>query len=910
MATSILATKLYIPPPRPKVVLRSRLIERLNEGLRGKLTLISAPAGFGKTTLVSEWVAGCGRPVAWLSLDEGDNDPTRFLAYLVAALQTIVTDIGDGVLGMLQSSQPPPTESILTTLLNEIAAVPDNFILVLDDYHVIDAQPIDLSLTFLLEHLPPQMHLVIVSREDPSPLLSRLRARGQLTELRAADLRFTPTEAAEFLNQVMGLNLSAEDSSALETRTEGWIAGLQLAALSMQGHQDTASFIQAFTGSHHFVLDYLLEEVLHQQSESVQAFLLRTSILSRLCGPLCDAVLRDTAGSGQETLEYLERANLFIVPLDNERRWYRYHHLFGDLLRQRLGQRLSPGEIAEYHLLASKWYEKDGDEAEAFHHAFAAGDYGRAAGLAESAWQGMDGTFQSGAWLGWVKKLPKDVIRLRPILSTQMGWAFMDAGEPEASEACLQDAERCLNGPSSEMMVMDEAQLESLPAMIAMARAYNAQVQGNLSATVKYAELALQHIPEDDLFRRAQATMMLEFTHWASGDLETARTAVGDWMNSMEKSGNFAFVVASAFAVADILIEQGRLREAEKTYQQSLKLAAEHGKEAQQITAHHYLGLAMLYHEWGEDIAAAQHLLKARELGEQTTLVDWPYRWRIAQARLKVTEGNLEAALVLLDEARRVYVKNPVPDTRPIEALKAKVYLKQGRLALAKDWAHARGLSADDEISYLGEFEHLTLARVLMAEVQSRQDRRSILQATGLLERLLKAAEAQRRFGSVIEILVAQALAHQVQGNLPLALASLERALFLAQPEGYVRIFVDEGDAMRLLILDFRSRIEKQSSGHDHPLLGYVEKLISAFARPVEKQSTISNVKSEMIEPLSPRELEILQLIAQGLSNPEIGKRLFLALDTIKGHNRRRFDQLHVQRRTEAVARARELGLL
>ena len=316
MSTPILATKLYIPPPRPKIVLRPRLIERLNEGLSAgrKLTLISAPAGFGKTTLVSEWVAGCERPVAWLSLDEGDNDPTRFLTYLVAALQTIAANIGEGVLGVLQSPQPPPTESILTTLLNEITTIPDNFILVLDDYHVIDSKPVDDALTFLLEHLPPQMHLVIATREDPPLPLARLRARGQLTELRAADLRFTPAEAAEFLNQVMGLNLSAEDIAALETRTEGWIAGLQLAALSMQGHQDTASFIKSFTGSHHFVLDYLIEEVLQQQPESVQTFLLRTSILDRLCGPLCDAVLGSPSASGQETLEYLERANLFIVP--------------------------------------------------------------------------------------------------------------------------------------------------------------------------------------------------------------------------------------------------------------------------------------------------------------------------------------------------------------------------------------------------------------------------------------------------------------------------------------------------------------------------------------------------------------------------------------------------------------------
>ena len=522
----LLSTKLYIPPPRPELVPRPRLIERLNIGLHHKLILISAAAGFGKTTLVSEWLAGGERlepkvRAAWLALDEGDNEPSRFLAYLIAALQTVAPDIGAGVLVALQSPQPPAIESMLTILLNEITAIPDNFVLVLDDYHLIDAQPVDRALAFLLEHLPPQLHLVIATREDPHLPLALLRARGQLTELRAADLRFTPAEAAEFLNRVMGLNLSAEDIAALEARTEGWIAGLQLAAISMQGHQDTASFIKSFTGSHHFVLDYLIEEVLHQQSKDIQTFLLRTSIFDRMCGPLCDAVLGYPSASGQETagqetLEYLERANLFIVPLDNERRWYRYHHLFGDLLRQRLGQRLSPGDIAEYHLRASQWYEKIGDENEAFHHAIAAGDFERAAGLAELAWQGMDDRFQTAAWLGWVKKLPEQVICRRPVLNTQMGLAFMDAGEPEASESRLRDAERCLNGSSDGMVVADTAQLKPLPAMIAMARADNAQVQGNLSATVKYAELALQHIPEDDLFRRAQATIMLEFTHWAT----------------------------------------------------------------------------------------------------------------------------------------------------------------------------------------------------------------------------------------------------------------------------------------------------------------------------------------------------------------------------------------------------------
>ncbi len=918
MSAPLLLTKLYIPPLRPNVVLRPRLIERLDAGLAAgsRLTLISAPAGSGKTTLVSEWIASREFPVVWLSLDEGDNDPTRFLTYLITALQNVTASIGTGVLAALQSPQLPAIEPLLISLLNEITTLPGLFILVLDDYHLINSGPTDQALTFLLERLPPQMHLVLVTREDPHLPLARLRARGQLTELRDADLRFTPAEAAEFLNRGMGLNLSEENIVALETRTEGWIAGLQLAALSMRGHPDANSFIQAFTGSHRFVLDYLLEEVLHQQSESIQSFLLRTSILDRLCGSLCDAVVGSPSTSGQETLEDLERANLFLVPLDNERRWYRYHHLFGDILRQRLGQWLSPAEIAEYHLRASVWYEKNGDEAEAFQHAFAAGDFGRAASLGESAYQDMDHRFQTAAWLGWVKKLPEEVVRNRPVLSTQMGLAFMDAGEPEASERRLRDAERCLNSSPNEMIVVDQAQLQPLPAMIAMARAYNAQVQGDLSATVKYAELALQLIPEEDTFRRAMATITLEVVHWTRGDLESARAALGDWMDSMREAGNFVFVVASAFAMSDMLIAQGRLREAVKTNQQAIQLASKHGQDAQHITAHHYLGLAMLYHEMGEDAAAAEQLQKAREVGEQTTIVDWSYRWHLAQARLKESGGDLEAALVLLDEAGRAYVKTIIPDTRPIEALIAKVYLKQGRLALAQDWARSRGLSVDDEISYLGEFEHLTLVRVLISESQSRY---SLLQAMGLLERLLHAAEAQRRTGSVIEILVVQALGHQVQGDLPLALVSLERALRLAEPEGYVRLFVDEGEPMRLLIADCRSQIEKRllssRSESDERLLAYLDRLLTIFPvgakADLSLQSKISSLHSKiLVEPLSERELEVLKLLRTELSGPEIASQLVISPNTFRTHTKNIFSKLGVNNRRAAIHRAEELDLI
>ncbi len=885
MSAPILATKLYIPPPRSKIVPRPHLIERLNEGLSSgcKLTLISAPAGFGKTTLVSEWVAVCERPVAWLSLDEGDYDPTRFLTYLVAALQTIAANIGKGMLDLLHAPQPPSIELILTTLLNEITTVPDNFVLVLDDYQVIDSKPVDEVLTFLLEHLPPQMHLIIASREDPHLPLARLRARGQLTELRAADLRFIPAEANDFLNQVMDLNLSMEDITALETRTEGWIAGLQLAAISMHGHQNPASFIKSFTGSHHFVLDYLIEEVLHQQPEVVQTFLLRTSILDRMCGPLCDAVLGSPSASGQETLEYLERTNLFIVPLDSERRWYRYHHLFGDLLRQRLGK---PKEFAEFHLRASQWHEENGDLGAAFHHAIAAGDFVRAAGLAEAAWQGMEESFQTAAWLGWVKTLPETVIRARPALCVQLGWAFSLAGEPETSEIHLQNAEQALAGAA------DKAELKPLPGSIALARAYNAQMQGNLADTVKYAEQAIRLIPENDINLRSRAAITLESTHWASGNLESAIRALGDWMESMTRLGNHVFVVASAFGVGDLLVGLGRLSEAERTYQDALQLAAQHGPEAEHITAHHHLGLSMIYRQRGDDTLAAHHLKRAAELGLQTTPV-WLHRWHVAQAQLKEAAGDLETALALLDEAKRVYIQSAVPDLRPIAALKARIYLKQGRPDKARAWAAERGLSLADEVSYLHEFEHLTLARLEIANPQ----------VNALLARLVQAAEAQKRRGSALDILLVQALAHEVQGNRPQALAALERALALAEPEGYVRIFVDEGEAMRLLI-------EKQSRNRDHPLSDYVDKLLAAFTRPVAApKSAIIHQKSDMIEPLSERELEVLKLLRSELSGPEIAGQLIVSLNTFRTHTKNIFNKLGVNNRQAAVRRAQELDL-
>src|SRR5438067_3671263 len=567
MAIPILATKLYIPQPPPKVVLRARLVERLNEGLRRKFTLISAPAGFGKTTLVSAWVASSDRPVAWLSLDEGDNDPTRFLVHLVAAVRTIAPTIGEGLLSLLQSPQLPPMESILTALLNEITTIPANFVLVIDDYHVIDAKPVDTVLTFLLEHLPPQMRLLIATREDPQFPLARLRGGGQLSELRVTDLRFTQSEAAGFLNHAMGLNLSADDIATLESRTEGWIAGLQLAALSLQGHPDASSFIRSFTGSHRFVLDYLLEEVLQRQSESVQTFLLRTSILDQLCGPLCDAVLCDPAAAGQATLEYLERNNLFLVPLDNERRWYRYHHLFADLLRQRLHQTGgSAGDVTEFHSRASQWYEENGLEIEAFQHAAAAGDVERAERLIEGRGVPLQFRGAGAPVLKWLESLPTAALDARPSLWVTYATALFFVGRHTAVEQKLQAAEAALPGHEQDDRLRD------LVGRIAAIRATLAIIQHDSETIIAQSRRALEYLHPGNLPIRTATTYTLGHAYQLQGDRPAARRAYSEVLSSNKPPGDSIYTIAATLSLGQVQEADNQLSLATETYRRAVQL--------------------------------------------------------------------------------------------------------------------------------------------------------------------------------------------------------------------------------------------------------------------------------------------------------------------------------------------------
>lgn len=906
MATPILATKHYIPPLPSKVVSRPRLIKQLAEGLSmsRKMTLISAPAGFGKSTLVSEWIAGCGRPVAWLSLDENDKAPARFLIYLISALQKISPDLGVDILEALQSSQPPPIDTVLTALLNEITAISNNFILVLDDYHLTDSRPVDDALTFLIEHQPPQMHLVITTREDPTLPIPRLRARNQLTEIRAADLRFTPAEAAEFLNQVMNLNLTAEEVAALETRTEGWVAGLQLAALSMKGQEDVHGFIQAFAGDHRYIVDYLVEEVLRRQPEPVRDFLLQTSILERMNGPLCDAVTAQTGSKSK--LEQLQRGNLFLVPLDDKREWCRYHHLFADVLHMHLTTE-QPNQVPMLHNRASEWYEQNGLTADAIRHALSAENFERAANLIERAAPEARRNRQETQLLGWLKAIPDEMLQHRPVLSVNYAGTLLQTGQFDSVEKRLQQAERWLDKEIRERPIyVDEEEFQRLPSSVAMYRAAIALAQGDVANSINHAHKVLELAHEDEDLSRGAASSLLGLAFWTNGDLETAYQMFSNGMAHLQRIGYIADVIGGSITLADIRITQGRLREAMSIYERGLKLATKQGPPVLRGAADMHVGMSGLYYERNELNTAEQHLLKSNELGELNGLPKNPYRWRVAMTRILEAKRDLDGALNLLDEAEPLYVADFAPNVRPILALKARVWIKQGELQKTLSWARERKLSVEEEPSYLREFEQITFVRVILSQYQSDRSESLLNDATEYLEQLLKTAEAGGRNGSVIEILILQALAHQMQKDIPAALSALERALKLAEPEGYVRMFVDEGENMAALL---REALAKGI------MPNYTGRLLSAFEAErkgigEETPLSASSASSSLIEPLSQRELDILRLFKTELSGPEIAQELVIALSTVRTHTKSIYNKLNVNSRRAAVKKAIELGLI
>lgn len=911
MVTPLLSTKLYIPPVRQDLVSRPRLIERLSDGLhRGHwLTLVSAPAGFGKTTLLSEWVATCGQPVAWLALDSGDNDLARFLAYLIAALQTIEDSVGMGMLDRLQAPQPAPMEELLTALINQIGSISTSFVLVLDDYHLITTQRIHEALAFLLEHPPQNMHLVVATRADPPWQFARLRGRGQLTELRLADLQFTPDEATVFLNQIMGLKLSADDIAALTSRTEGWIAGLQLAALSMQNRQDLSGFIAALAGSQHYILDYLVEEVLHRQPEDLQAFLLQTSILDRLTGPLCDALTLEQeagTGGGQAMLNRLEHANLFVIPLDERRQWYRYHHLFADSLRVCLAQAW-PDQVPEYHRRASRWYEQHGFLNEAIEHALSADDLDRAARLIEQAAEPTLMRSEFTTFLSWVEALPEEVTRAYPLLHVYHTGIQLMNGLP------LQVAEARLKGA----MAVESSRAVS--AAVATFQTLIAAYRGDTRQSVELSRQALALLAEENLFLRSLVAGFLGITYLWSGDFATAAIALGEAVRIGWQIGNFTITVLALCHLAELHIVRGQLHEARAFYEQALERARDGRGHRLPIAGIALVGMGYLLREWNDLETARRYLIDGIELAatwEQTGT----FTGHISLALVEQALGDQEAARAAIRQARQVVMGFEGMEVAAIVVgvYQARLWIQQGDLNAVIRWAEERRLEERIEGGELEEGSRtvpfLYAALEYLAYAEARIALGQPDEALAVLSPLLLVTETGGWTMFVIETLVLQSLAFQALSDVNQAMCCLERALSLAEPEGFVRVFVDRSTPMASMLKQILEAQQNEGQALSRATTpDYVRRLLDVFGKGKEAQpgeSLLPPTTPTLVEPLTKREEEVLRLLATDLTSTEMAQELVLSVHTVRSHIKSIYAKLNAHSRYEAITRATEMNLL
>jgi LuxR family maltose regulon positive regulatory protein len=898
MSSAILATKLHTPSLRPKIVPRPRLLTRLQAGLRGKLTLVSAPAGFGKTTLISAWLKGHSGQTAWLSLDPQDNEPDHFLLYLVAAIRRAHPELGEGVLESLETSQPKVLEPLLSELINELADLPDSLVVILDDYHVITEPAIQELMLYLLEHQPGQLHLLIASRMDPPWPLARLRAQGAVNELRAEHLRFTPEESGAFLNDLMGLEVSPDGLAALDARTEGWIAGLQLAALSMRGRKDVGAFIEAFSGSHRFVLDYLVEEVLEQQTEQTHEFLLSTSILERFCAPLCDTVTG--RNDSQDLLVQLDQANLFLVPLDDKRCWYRYHHLFGDLLRSRLSQHQAE-RVPELHARASAWFEYKGSPEEAISHAVAAEDFERAARQIEQNGQAAILNNKETTLSRWLQALPEEVVRASPWLCFQQAYVCQWLGRRDQVEQWLARADGAPEANSG--LAPDEAR--RLAGYSASLRAHHALISGQIPKVVENAQRALELVPSSDAMHLS-SSVALGGAYWALGDVGAAEGAFASAREGGRAIGAPLVIVTAGCYMGTQQAKQGRLKAAQKTYQEALEAAVRPDGRPMPVAGFPAMKLGDLFREWDDLAQAESFLARGLPLCERMGQTDILSEAYVAQARFELARRAFDRARATIQKCHNMIRRSQADPWvyTWLDECCIRLWLATDNLEEARRWAVEDGPAVDGELDYHRDLHHMNLARVLVAQGrrQNRQDRSAISQALPLLERLLLAAEKARWVHAVLHILTLQALALEAKGEQPQAQEALARALRLAEPNGFVRTFTDEGPALRPLL---KALSRREAIG------AYARRLAAALdstdGAPVQAGAAH---RQSLPEPLTKREIQVLKLLSVGLSSPEIAAELYIAVSTVRTHIKNIYGKLDVHGRLQAVLRAEEVGLL
>jgi LuxR family transcriptional regulator, maltose regulon positive regulatory protein len=907
----LLATKLHLPRPRPGFLTRPRLTERLTQGTAGALTLVCAPAGFGKTSLLGDWARRGQRPVAWLSLDGGDSDPARFWRYVAAALDGRRPGVGPRVEALLQGAHPSP-EAVLAVLVNELAAGPEEVVLVLDDYHLVEAPAVHHGLAGLLERLPSQLRLVLASRADPPLPLARLRAGGQLVELREADLRFSREETAALLHAAVGPELPEAAVAALGDRTEGWAAGLQLAALSLQGQADVGAVVEGFSGSHRYVLDYLTQEVLDRQPEPLRAFLLETSILERLSGPLCAAVTG--RADSQELLEQAERAHLFLVPLDEERGWWRYHQLFADLLGVRLQQE-QPDRVAQLHRAAAAWHEAHELADEAIGHALAAGDTTWAARLIERQLDARILRWEGATLARWLAALPPELVDSRPRLSLAQAIIALISGDLEAIEGPLDAAERgaadAAHEPYEPSVGRAASMLANLPASIALQRAGLAVLRGDAGQLTASARQARAELEQGEWMLEFFTDWYLAEAEWLAGRLAEAEAALSFSIARWRAASHRAPAAAALgyHGLGLVQRDRGRLEAALATYREALAVAAERDGDAPQMAGVAQVGMAAVLYARGKLNAALERVTEGIPLCRQLVYTPPLVTGLATLAWIRQARGDPAGALDAIGQAERVQLSPVIVGLiNPVPAERTRLALAQGDVDAAARWAQASGLTATDELSYPREREYLVLARVLLAKQAPEQ-------ALGLLERLQARATAQGRTGSVLEIQALQALARSAGGDQAGALAALSEALTLAAPEGYLRVFVDEGPPMAALLRQLLAgRRQDRAAAVAAVPPDYLARLVEAFEQaglPVRLPVRSGGVVvAGLVEPLTERELEVLRLLADGRSNQAIAAELVISLDTVKRHLSHLFSKLEVANRTQAVARARELGLL
>jgi LuxR family transcriptional regulator, maltose regulon positive regulatory protein len=927
MVDPLVETKLLLPRARRKVVPRPRLADLLLRGTHGPVTLVSAPAGFGKTTLLASWFATVPSTtdddnlVAWVSLDERDRDATSFWTYVLLALDRAVPGSGAGALTLLQSGQATQ-ETVLAAVVNELSVHPGEVTVVLDDYHLAESVEIATGMAFLVDHLPPQLRLVIGTRADPALPLSRLRARGELVEIRASDLRFTREEVSSYLNDLNELDLTTADLATLESRTEGWVAALQLAALSLRDRDDRTSFIAGFAGDDRFVVDYLVEEVLSQQPEDVRRFLLDTSILDRLTGSLCDAVSPPAERTGGQTgramLEALDRANLFLVPLDDHRSWYRYHHLFGDVLHAHLlNQR--PDDVPDLHRRAAGWYAAAAQTEAAVRHALAAGDTERAADFVELNFRALGRERREDLLRRWAHELPDDVVCDRPVLAIALIGGLMASNEFDGVDLRLDHVERLLVKSAADLVVVDSQELQRVPATVTMYRAALALIGGDPACAITRAQQAVEAAVDgrDDLVIGGSAALS-GLASWTTGDIVSAHASYHTAITALTRAGHIADVLGCSIAKADMELRLGRLREAERTFAHALELAAAStptGSQVMRGTADMLVGLSRLAWYRNDLTAVAEYLRRSDELGEAASLAQNPYRWRVGMARLRSAEGDLSTALELLDEAERVYVGDYSPNVQPVHATRARVLAALGDIAEARAWAQHHQVTTDDELSYMREYEHITLARILLADHAATGSSAALHDAARLLDRLVAAAQSGGRMGTVIELEVLRAVAHRAGGEWNESLEALRHAVDLAQTDGWVRVFIDAAPALTDLLRELAAR--QPESDYLMELLTGVTAAGSAVidADAVGPgTASVSGARSGpgvgLVDPLSDRELDVLRLLGSDLDGPAIARKLFVSLNTIRTHTKHIYTKLGVNSRRAAISRAHQFGLL